>query len=384
MRLLLSASLLLLLMGPAAGAGPAGSGVGIEQARREAAAALAEQQRLEQAANSARDEASRVRLQQVAAAQAIAAEEARISAADREVQLLRQVMAERDRRLASERAPLSSLLSGLALMGRRPPIALLADARSSQDLIRMKLLIGAITPAIEARTAVLVADIERSRSIERSAIDARDRAAASRQALQRQKASLARLEERSIRLAETRGLQAFGAGDMVLTREEAVTGLERQGAASRSARAMAAELLRFGPAPLPRDGAAIRPPIAYQLPVAAALIEGLGSVSDSGVRSRGLTFATRRGATVLAPAAGTILFAGPFRDYDGVAIIDHGRGWRSVLVNVGVSAPKGARVELGQKLGIALGPLEVQLHKDGAPVSAALIAGSSAALSNRR
>ena len=87
---------------------------------------------------------------------------------------------------------------------------------------------------------------------------------------------------------------------------------------------------------------------------------------------------------MLAPAAGTILFSGPFGDYDGVAIIDHGGGWRSVLVNAGVAAPKGTRVEMGQKLGIALGPLEVQLHKDGVAVSAALIAGSSAALSNRR
>ena len=382
MRLL--AASLLLLAGPAAVAASGGGDAGIDQARKEAAAATAQQQRLEQAAASARDEASRLRLQQIAAAQAIAAEEAHISASDREATVLRAALARQDRRLAAERAPLSSLLSGLALMGRRPPIALIADSGSARDLVRMKLLIGAITPAIEARTAALVTDIERSRSIQLQAGQARNRALASRKALEQQKTALARLEARSIRLAETRGVQAFGAGDVALARGEEVSGLERQGAAASSARANASELLRFGPALLPASDAPARVSLAYQLPVTAPITEGLGDVSDNGVRSRGVTFATRRGATVLAPAAGTILFSGPFNDYDGVAIIDHGGGWRSVLVNVGVAAPKGTRVEIGQKLGIALGPLEVQLQKGGAPVSAALIAGSSAALSNRR
>ncbi len=58
-------------------------------------------------------------------------------------------------------------------------------------------------------------------------------------------------------------------------------------------------------------------------------------MSDSGVRSRGLTLATTRGAAVIAPAAGVVKYAGPFRDYDGIIIIDHGGGWASLIVNVG-------------------------------------------------
>ncbi|MBA2771929.1 MAG: hypothetical protein H0U34_07945, partial [Sphingomonas sp.] len=77
----------------------------------------------------------------------------------------------------------------------------------------------------------------------------------------------------------------------------------------------------------------------------------------------------------------TILFAGPFREYDGVVIIDHGQGWRSVLVNLGSSAVRGSKVTIGQRLGTALGPVEVQLQHRGQPVSAAIIAGSSVLLS---
>ena len=114
------------------------------------------------------------------------------------------------------------------------------------------------------------------------------------------------------------------------------------------------------------------------------MIDGLGAVSAAGVRSRGVTLATRRGNALVAPAAGRILFAGPFRDYDGVVIIDHGRGWKSVLVNAGSSLGRGTAVKLGDPLGIALGPVEVQLQHGGRPVSPALIAGSSAILSNTR
>jgi len=110
--------------------------------------------------------------------------------------------------------------------------------------------------------------------------------------------------------------------------------------------------------------------------------DGLGSVSANGVRSRGIVLATRRGAPLVAPSSGTILFAGPFRDYDGVIIIDHGNGWKSVLVNAGTKLRRGVTVAIGEQLGIALGPVEIQLQHRGLAVSPALIAGSSAVLSN--
>jgi hypothetical protein len=66
-----------------------------------------------------------------------------------------------------------------------------------------------------------------------------------------------------------------------------------------------------------------------------------------------------------------------------VIIIDHGGGWKSVLVNAGSRLSKGATIEAGEALGIALGPVEIQLQHDGRTVSPALIAGSSALLSNR-
>ena len=71
------------------------------------------------------------------------------------------------------------------------------------------------------------------------------------------------------------------------------------------------------------------------------MIDGLGQVSASGIRSRGTTFASRAGAPVLAPADGTLLFAGPYRRHDGIVIIDHGNGWMSLLIGVRIDRRQG-------------------------------------------
>lgn len=354
----------------------------VKAAKREAAAAKALQQRAERAAREARGEAERLRLQQLAAAQGIAAEEARISSADAEGRLLRARLGAQRQALARERAPVSSLLAGLAMIGRRPPLVLIADAGSPQELVKVKLLVEAIAPHIRARSAALAAKLDQGRALEQAALAARGRALRSRGQLERRKVELAGLEAKALQLAERSGGEAVGAGDVMLARGEQAMLLERQSATGRRAFANANELARLGPAPArPGPAARPRPPLVYRLPAAAPVSEGLGNLSDSGVRSRGVTLATRRGTRVVAPASGTVLFSGPFRDYDGIVIIDHGGGWRSILVNLGSATAKGSRVGIGQSLGIALGPLEVQLQHAGRPVSAAIIAGSSEMLS---
>ena len=53
-----------------------------------------------------------------------------------------------------------------------------------------------------------------------------------------------------------------------------------------------------------------------------------------------------------------VRFAGPFRDYDGVLIIDHGGGWMSLIVNVATTlAGRATRSASGDPIGRALGPI---------------------------
>jgi septal ring factor EnvC (AmiA/AmiB activator) len=136
----------------------------------------------------------------------------------------------------------------------------------------------------------------------------------------------------------------------------------------------------FGlPGPLPRPKteaspvAAAKHVPAYRLPVVGSLVTGLGELSATGVRARGLTLATAPNARAVAPAAGRIVYAGPFRGYGGVIIIDHGEGWTSLVAELGGLAVRvGDRVVQGQLIGRARGSgdpkVTIELRRRGQPM----------------
>ena len=348
----------------------------------EARAADAQVERLEQAADQAQDEVERIRAQQAAAAEAIAAAEARISAADASAHVIAAQIAARRGRLRKEHAPASALLGGLAVMAERPPLLAILDQGSTQEFVRVRLLLDSTLPAIRARTASLRAELERGRRLQQNAEKARADLVGSRNALEERKREFAELESKAVKIAERRGGVALGAGDVALARSEEAALLAGQLRRSGAARDIASEMSRLPPPPV-RPGTKageVDAPFAYLLP-AAPVTEGLGAVAPNGMRSRGLTLATVRGAPVAVPASGTLRFSGPFRSYDAVVIIDHGGGWMSLLLNVASPLKVGEKVQAGQPLGRALGRIGVELSRNGHHVSPALIAGSSQSLS---
>jgi len=357
----------------------------LRQARAEQAAAEKEAARLEQVAAKAQGELRRLRAEQAASAQAIDAGEARITAADVQLRLASAYVAEHRQQLAEQERPVSSLLAGLAMMARRPPLlAVAASEGSADELVKVRILLDSTLPVIRARTAKLSADLSQGEQLEQAAMAARAELVRSRQNLLARRQQFASLERKAFELAAKSGAQALSAGDVAIVQGENVENLGRAQVSSRAAASIAAELASMDAAP-PRpaapDSAALHPPFAYELPVAAEVTEGLAHVDESGVRAQGITLATSRGAPVTAPAAGTVRFSGPFQDYDGVLIIDHGGGWMSLIVNVGSTLRAGDRVALGQPVGRALGPLQVELSQNGRRISPALIAGSSQSLS---
>jgi len=360
----------------------------LKQAQKEQAFAEAETARLEKIASGARDEAARLQAQQAAAAQGIEAAEARITAADANLRLVSAAAELRRAELQREQQPIASLLSGLVMMGRRPPLLAVADGGASADeLVRVRVLLDTTLPVIRARTASLSAQLSEQQRLQVQAQLANAELVKSREQLVERRRQFASLEAKALQASASAQGKALASGDIALAAGENVGSLKSEEANSRAAWSIASELAATDTAPLrptatERHGSAA--PFGYVLPVRAGVDQGLGAVDANGVRSRGLTFSTGRGATVVVPASGVIRFAGPFRSHDGVVIIDHGNGWLSLLVNVATTLKAGDRVEIGGPLGRALGKVEVQLSQNGRRVSPALIAGSSPALSNAR
>ncbi|WP_159715925.1 murein hydrolase activator EnvC family protein [Geminicoccus flavidas] len=94
-----------------------------------------------------------------------------------------------------------------------------------------------------------------------------------------------------------------------------------------------------------------------------------------GAARRGILLDPPPSGTILAPEAGKIVFAGAFRSYGQILIIDHGNGYHTLMAGfarLGVAA--GAEVLAGERIGTVdagsgvSGRLYVELRRKGVPV----------------
>lgn len=101
-----------------------------------------------------------------------------------------------------------------------------------------------------------------------------------------------------------------------------------------------------------------------------------------GERHRGLDYAVPAGTPVRAPAAGTVLHAGPFVLTGETVVIDHGQGVLSVLLHLsratvrpGDGVPAGALVGASGGTGLATEPmLQWRVYLHGVPVDPSALA----------
>ena len=375
-RLILPAFFVAALAAGWAVARPAGTdAAGVAAARREAAQALARAADLEGRARRAADDAGRAQARSLAIAERIGAAESHISAAEARLRSLAAAQAAQRARLAEKQQPLVRLAAMLQTMARRPAALALVQPGSVEDLAHVRALLGATLPLVRQRTAALRADLERDTRLVEQVRAATGELARRRVELRAQQAALAALEQSERRRSTMLSAFALTESDRALALGEDATELAAT-LATRGQQARMRQALAALPGPAPRPGAApataSRLPLRYALPVAGRLIRGTGEISDAGVHARGLTFETVANAPVAAPAGGRIAYAGGFRRYGEIVIIDHGRGWTSLITGLASTGVRvGERVRASAPIGRAGQrgrPLGVELRLNGRPV----------------
>lgn len=133
----------------------------------------------------------------------------------------------------------------------------------------------------------------------------------------------------------------------------------------------------------PISAAQLRPMLT---PSRAEIVRSYGARTAGGSQAQGVTIRTAPGATVTAPAAGEVGYAGPFRGYGQILILNVAGGRTLVLTGMEtLSAAAGARVSPGQTLGVmstsSSNPeLYVEVRRNGQPIDPGpwLAAGRSA------
>ncbi|MEP7005794.1 MAG: peptidoglycan DD-metalloendopeptidase family protein, partial [Sphingomonas bacterium] len=312
-----------------------------------------------------KDQALQARAQEAAVAAHIQQIEADIAAGQARIAIINRLLSAQRARLAVRQGPVTRLMAALQSLARRPAMISVVQPGSVDDLVHVRAVLSNTLPVIRARTADVRADLARTRQLQAGATAATKALAGSRTQLEEQRLSLTRLEAEHRLRSRALGRDALFESDRAIALGEhardIVDLMDQLGnqAATR-------EELESLPGPLPRPPrpGEVASPVdtiswshsapPYRLPVVGRVVTGLGELSDAGVRSRGLTIASAKEAQVVAPASGRIAYAGPFRGYGTIVIIDHGGGWTSLISGLGgVSARVGERVAQGAPIGAA-------------------------------
>lgn len=353
-------------------------------AKRQAEEATLRSRQLEREAAAATGGAARARAQAEVIAARIQAAEAEITAAETRIRIIENLRAEQRARLAERQEPVVRLTAALQTMARRPPALALVQPGSLDEVVHVRSLLAATLPIIRARTATLRREIRAGTALREQAQLAVASLVAGQEELKKQRLALARLEAGERRRSQSLAGAALFESDRALAFSEEARDLTQQmgtlryqSQVRRSLAELPGPVLRPGEAPA--TAAPQRAP-AYLLPVDGRLVSGTGELSDAGVHARGLTFETRSYAPVVSPAAGRVSYAGPFRGYDGIVIIEHRGGLTTLITNLGqLTVRAGDLVRRGQPLGRASGGrprVTVELRRAGRPVPIApLVAG---------
>jgi septal ring factor EnvC (AmiA/AmiB activator) len=313
--------------------------------------------------------------------------------------------------LKARRGLLAEVLAALQRMGRNPPPALLVTPDDALSSVRSAILLGAVVPGIRGETEKLAADLDALANLRRDI-------AAERETYVRTMASAIEEEQKMTLLAaENDKLNAKNRAALDSERKRAaelaarstnleglIASLEGEIASAKAAAeaAKAEEARRASLSPEERakldagdglpDKNRIAPAYAFStlkarldLPVAGEVLRLFGDDDGTGHSAQGLTVAAKAGMVVTAPADGWIMFAGPFRSYGQMVIMNAGDGYHIVMAGMDqVTARQGQFAVAGEPLGqmgekriaSAAGlhletdrpTLYIEFRKDGKPV----------------
>ncbi|WP_131829917.1 murein hydrolase activator EnvC family protein [Consotaella salsifontis] len=341
--------------------------------------------------------------------------------------------------LLERRGLLAEVLAALERMGRAPPPALLVKPDDALGSVRSAILLGAVVPSIRTETQKLADDLSKLASVRQDMEVERQRFVAALTRQREEEARLKKLSEEKERLeAESRdrlgnanrraqdlAAKATSLNELIasldadLKKTRAAEDAARQRAEEARLKAEEEQKRReaaekaagsdtndarpepsaegeepsYDIASLRRDMMRIDEPAApfstlkgrLSAPVTGGLRSRFGAEDSMGRPASGETYAAAPGALVTAPADASVLYAGAFRSYGQLLILDAGDGYHIVLAGLDeIDVDVGQFVLTGEPVGAmgakrlasaasdgfdaATPSLYVEFRKDGNPV----------------
>ncbi len=307
--------------------------------------------------------------------------------------------------LEQRRTLIAEVMAALQRIGRQAPPALIIRAEDALASVRSAMMLGAVLPEMRQQAEALAADLAELVRLRRQIGEERE--SLGRDLLvvtdDRRRLSLM-VEERQRRQAEAEQALAEErrrAAQLARQAEDLNQLISRLEQSLESAARAAAEAARRGEESKPfegkqnlaafRDPGRLTPAIAFAsakgmlpLPVNGPRIREFGAPDGLGGTEKGLSIAARSGGQITAPCDGWVVYAGVFRNYGQLLILNAGGGYHVLLAGMErISVDLGQFVVTGEPVavmgegahsaaaitgGTSQPVLYVEFRKDGIPV----------------
>lgn len=283
--------------------------------------------------------------------------------------------------LENDRAKIAGLILALERIRRVPPEALIVRPGAPLQTAQSAMLMGNIIPTLHRNADALKVKIAALNEISDQLKTDHGKVVETSENLKTEEEKLSSLvKKREDLFSETQSdykeqekaaqsiaLQAKSLKDL-LNKLDA----ERAAQQSREQRERMASVPGSGlvgrPTPMPKSGLA-------RLPVPGIIKTGYNDTDTIGAASKGISIEARERALVVAPFGGIVRFAGPFKRYGNMVIIEHEGGYHSLIAGLEkIDTVVGQSVSAGEPLGVLPSgggtkpELYYELRQDGQPV----------------
>jgi len=353
----------------------------LEKLENEIEAQKERKEHLEASSKNAQTEAERLSLQLVSLAQDIRIFEGNALRLEARISTLEAEETKKNIALEGRRDELLELLSALERLSKRPAAMALLRPSEALTTARIASLMGTIVPDINAKAGTLRAELASLAFIQRDLSNERYSL----------KNTLERLTDNQLKIGSLVRKRRAEAQRASRDAEEVAREMQRIAAEATGLRelienlaqaaakkAQSAAVIARPDRPRPAFGFRSRPMAELKgslpFPVLGNVIHKFGTKEAVG-EARGIRIKARPDAQVVAPYDGKIVFAGPFRDYGQLLIIEHGGGYHSLLAGFGeLYASVGQWVLIGEPVGAMapqkrLAPLYLELRRSGKAIN---------------
>ncbi|TYL85161.1 peptidoglycan DD-metalloendopeptidase family protein [Bradyrhizobium rifense] len=315
--------------------------------------------------------------------------------------------------LDSRRADIVEVLAALQRAGRRTPPALLVRPEDALQSLRTAMLLGAVVPELRGRAEKIAGELGELVTLRKSIAAERDQLAADRDKVRNDQTRLTALVDERQRQQSSREKDLDAENSRAITLSKQVGDLQgliakmeqdlqsaakaaekaaeaAKQAEAKEAAANAAANAKPGPAVF-KDRSRTSPAILFAsakgllpLPVNGNKIRDFGGSDGVGGVQKGISLATKPGSQVTTPCDGWVVYAGPFRSYGQLLILNAGGGYHVLIagmerisVNIGQFVLTGEPVAtMGSTSQVASilatnasqPVLYVEFRKDGTPI----------------